>query len=82
MSSRAKAALVASCAISSLIIWGVHYQQSKEREDMYKGVLRDDERRREKMRHREEELRISQSKREIYERVQTISSSKETSNGS
>lgn len=32
MSSRAKAALVASCAISSLIIWGVHYQQSKERE--------------------------------------------------
>jgi len=47
---------------------------------MYKGVLRDDERRREKMRRREEEFRVSQRKREIYERVQTIASSKETSN--
>ncbi|KAL4065842.1 hypothetical protein V8B97DRAFT_2002865 [Scleroderma yunnanense] len=80
MSTRAKAALAASCAISSLIIWGVHYQQSKEREDMYQGVLRDDERRREKMRRREEELRISQHKHEIYGRVQTVTTSEETSN--
>ncbi|KAG6332377.1 hypothetical protein ID866_6709 [Astraeus odoratus] len=72
MSARAKAALVASCAVSSLIIWGVHYQQNKEREDMYQGVLRDDERRREKMRQREEDHRVSQRKREIYERVQTV----------
>ncbi|KAI6041291.1 hypothetical protein EDC04DRAFT_2893268 [Pisolithus marmoratus] len=72
MSARAKATLAASCAISALIIWGVHYQQSKEREDMYQGVLRDDERRKEKMRQREEEFRISQRKRELYERVQTV----------
>lgn len=75
MSTRAKATLATSCAISALIIWGVHYQQSKEREDMYRGVLRDDERRKEKMRQREEEFRISQRKREAYERVQTVLSS-------
>lgn len=39
---------------------------------MYKGVLRDDERRKEKMRQREEELRESQRKRELYERVQPV----------
>lgn len=39
---------------------------------MYKGVLRDDERRREKMRQREEELQESVRKRELYERVQTV----------
>jgi protein PET117 len=39
---------------------------------MYKGVLRDDARRLEKMRQREEELRESQRKRELYERVQTV----------
>lgn len=42
---------------------------------MYRGVLRDDERRKEKMRQREEEFRISQRKREAYERVQTVLSS-------
>ncbi|KAI6164600.1 hypothetical protein EDD17DRAFT_1474348 [Pisolithus thermaeus] len=75
MSTRAKATLAVSCTISALIIWGVHYQQSKEREDMYRGVLRDDERRKEKMRQRDEEFRISQRKREAYERVQTVVSS-------
>jgi protein PET117 len=40
---------------------------------MYQGVLRDDERRKEKMRQREEELRESQRKRVLYERVQTVS---------
>lgn len=40
---------------------------------MYQGVLRDDERRREKMRQREEAFIQSQRKREIYERVQTVS---------
>jgi protein PET117 len=38
---------------------------------MYKGVLRDDERRREKLRQREEELQLSRQKRELYEHVQT-----------
>lgn len=75
MSARAKATLAASCAVSAFIIWGVHYQQNKEREVMYQGVVRDDERRREKMKQREEEFRISQRKRETYERVQTVVSS-------
>lgn len=46
---------------------------------MYQGVLRDDERRREKMRRREEELRESQRKREVYERVQPVSGIASTS---
>jgi protein PET117 len=39
---------------------------------MYKGVLRDDERRREKMKQREEELQESKRKRALYECVQTV----------
>lgn len=39
---------------------------------MYKGVLRDDERRKQKMKKRQEELEDSQRKREIYERVQRV----------
>ena len=42
---------------------------------MYQGVLRDDERRKEKMRKREEDLRASQEKRAVYERVQRVPSS-------
>ena len=41
---------------------------------MYQGVIRDDERRREKMRQREEDLQRSIEKRELYERVQAVSS--------
>ena len=39
---------------------------------MYKGVLRDDERRRRKMREREEDFLRSHQKREIYERAQRV----------
>jgi len=39
---------------------------------MYKGVLRDDERRREKMRQRELDLEESRKKRELYEGVQSV----------
>lgn len=42
---------------------------------MYKGVLRDDERRLEKMRKRQEELEESNRKRAIYQRVQNVPSS-------
>ncbi|KIJ65587.1 hypothetical protein HYDPIDRAFT_27585 [Hydnomerulius pinastri MD-312] len=79
MSSRAKATLAASFAISGFIIWGVHYQQNKEREDMFQGVLRDDERRREKMKRREAEFQESQRRREIYERTQVVVSSESSS---
>jgi len=41
---------------------------------MYKGVIRDDERRREKLRKREEDFKESARKRELYENVQTVSS--------
>jgi len=40
---------------------------------MYQGVLRDDVRRLEKHRQREEALQESLRKRELYERVQTVS---------
>lgn len=40
---------------------------------MYKGVLRDDERRREKMQQREAEFAESQRKRALYETVQQVS---------
>lgn len=39
---------------------------------MFKGVIRDDERRLEKMRQREADFLESQRKREIYERVQPV----------
>lgn len=48
---------------------------SQPSQDMYQGVLRDEQRRKEKMKQREEELRVSQRKREIYERIQTVVSS-------
>ncbi|KZT09844.1 uncharacterized protein LAESUDRAFT_601438, partial [Laetiporus sulphureus 93-53] len=73
MSRLAKATLVASLVTSTVIIWGVHRLQSQERETMYQGVLRDDQRRKEKMRHREAELQESLQRREIYESVQTVS---------
>jgi protein PET117 len=44
---------------------------------MYKGVLRDDERRKEKMLQRQAELAESRRKREIYERVQTVQKSED-----
>lgn len=86
--------MAASCAISAFIIWGVHYQQTKERDvcivfstvntsthgaqDMFQGVLRDDERRRAKMRQRQQEFEESQRRREIYERTQTVVSGEQS----
>ena len=45
---------------------------------MYQGVLRDDERRREKMKKRQEDLQESLRKREEYERVQSVTSNTNT----
>ena len=45
---------------------------------MYKGVLRDDVRRREKMKQREQDLIASQQKRELYERMQNVTRSSPT----
>ncbi|KAI0766682.1 hypothetical protein BD413DRAFT_605820 [Trametes elegans] len=74
MSRAAKFTLGVSVLGSALVIWGVHFMQQQERETMFQGVLRDDERRKEKRRQREEELQRSLQKREMYERVQTVSS--------
>lgn len=68
----AKATLFGAVIFSTLTIWAVHFQQQQERDTMYKGVLRDDERRREKLKQREEDLRASQRKREWYEQVQKV----------
>ncbi|KAG5638134.1 hypothetical protein H0H81_001653 [Sphagnurus paluster] len=68
----AKLTLVGAVLVSSFTIWAVHFQQDQERENIYQGVLRDDERRREKMRQREKDLDDSKKKRELYEQVQTV----------
>ncbi|KAG5721353.1 hypothetical protein E4T56_gene12969 [Termitomyces sp. T112] len=73
----AKLTLFGAVLLSSLTIYAVHYQQEQERESMYQGVLRDDERRRQKMKQREEDLQESRRKREVYERVQTVEKSSE-----
>ncbi|PFH51795.1 hypothetical protein AMATHDRAFT_58288 [Amanita thiersii Skay4041] len=70
--TRAKITLMSAILFSSLTIWAVHYQQELQHQTMYQGVLRDDERRREKMRQREEDLQRSKQKRELYERVQRV----------
>ncbi|KAH9840061.1 uncharacterized protein C8Q71DRAFT_745652 [Rhodofomes roseus] len=73
MSRPAKITLVSALCASAFVIWGVHFLQIRERETMFQGVLRDDERRREKTRQRELDLQESHRKREIYERVQSVS---------
>ncbi|KIY70596.1 hypothetical protein CYLTODRAFT_419688 [Cylindrobasidium torrendii FP15055 ss-10] len=72
MSLAAKASFTGACAFTALTIWAVHYQQSQERETMYKGVLKDDQRRKEKMKQRQEFFEASQRKRELYESVQKV----------
>ncbi|KAE9396879.1 hypothetical protein BT96DRAFT_824077 [Gymnopus androsaceus JB14] len=72
MSSRAKITLGAAIILSSLTVWGVHFQQNQERESMYQGVLKDDERRLAKMKQRQQDFDESKRKRELYERVQTV----------
>jgi PET assembly of cytochrome c oxidase, mitochondrial len=41
-------------------------------QDMYQGVLRDDERRAKKLQERREQLEESAKKREVYESVQRV----------
>ncbi|KAF8475347.1 hypothetical protein DFH94DRAFT_635619 [Russula ochroleuca] len=72
MSRAAKATLIASILVSSFTVWGVHYLQQQEHDTMYQGVLRDDERRKRKMKEREEQFLLSQQKRGIYESVQQV----------
>lgn len=73
MSRTAKATLATAVTFCSVTIFAVHYMQRQERETMYQGVLRDDARRLEKHKQREDALQESLRKRELYERVQTVS---------
>ncbi|KAK7025214.1 hypothetical protein R3P38DRAFT_2953339, partial [Favolaschia claudopus] len=75
-SRRAQATLGAAVAFAALTIWAVHFQQEQQHETMYKGVLRDDERRRQKMEQRQEEFNESRKKRELYEKVQRVEKGK------
>jgi protein PET117 len=56
------------CA-SPIFLWTLLMRASQT---MYQGVLRDDERRKRKMKERDEDLLRSQRKREIYESVQQV----------
>lgn len=46
---------------------------------MYQGVLRDDERRREKQRQRQADYQTSQMNREVFERTQSVGGTPEGS---
>jgi len=70
---RAKIVLGISVLFCGFSVWSVHWLQNFERKTMYQGVIRDDQRRAEKMRKREEELKESAKKRVVYESVQSIS---------
>ncbi|KAH8093261.1 hypothetical protein BXZ70DRAFT_1010489 [Cristinia sonorae] len=73
MSRAAKATLALAVIATVAVVGGVHYMQKAEEARMYAGVLRDDERRREKQRQREFELQESLKKRALYESVQSVS---------
>ncbi|KIP03015.1 hypothetical protein PHLGIDRAFT_95324 [Phlebiopsis gigantea 11061_1 CR5-6] len=82
MSRVAKTTLAASVLVSAGIIWTVHFMQRQEAETMYQGVLRDEERRKEKMHQRQADFEESQRKRALYEQVQRVHSSTSSSGGS
>jgi protein PET117 len=48
---------------------------------MYQGVLRDDERRRDKQRQRQTDYETSQRNREVFERTQRVNDTLEANNG-
>ncbi|SOV07121.1 uncharacterized protein UDID_20250 [Ustilago sp. UG-2017a] len=60
----------ASVLVSGLTVWGVHYMQEREREVMYRGVERDEERQAEKKRKRLLDLQINQEKEAAYQKIQ------------
>lgn len=73
MSRAAKFTLGASILGTVCIITGVHYLQIKERETMYKGVQRDDEREKEKQ-QRIRELQASRDRESTLIQLQPQSS--------
>lgn len=75
MSRTAKAVFGASCLLAGVSIWGVHMIQVRERETMFAGVLRDQERLDAKKLQRERQLEFEDQarKRAYLESVQGVS---------
>ncbi|WFD20981.1 hypothetical protein MCAP1_003236 [Malassezia caprae] len=71
MSRAAKTTLGTSIAATISIVAGVHYLQIKERETMYKGVERDDQRQKEK-RQRMEDLARNRERETALRQLQPI----------
>ncbi|KAF5338408.1 hypothetical protein D9611_012491 [Ephemerocybe angulata] len=69
---KAKITLAGAVTFCALTVYAVHFQQWQEGENMYQGVLRDDERRKEKMRQRQDKFDESQRRRALYEKVQKV----------
>lgn len=76
MTRAAKVTLAASIVLTSAVVYGVHWLQDREQRAMYMGVVRDEERRRQKQLQRQQELEESQKKRALYEAVQPVSGDK------
>ncbi|KAL1924328.1 uncharacterized protein VTP21DRAFT_7363 [Calcarisporiella thermophila] len=62
MSTRAKLTFVGATLITGGIVWSVHHQQEVERENMHKGILRDEERRARKLQQEQNRLDLAVQK--------------------
>ncbi|EFP74473.2 hypothetical protein PGT21_031353 [Puccinia graminis f. sp. tritici] len=75
MSRTAKLTLLLTSSITGLTVWGVHFLQTSERDAMYQGVIRDEERIKVRLAQlaREAEFEEQKVRREYLEHVQPIS---------
>ncbi|CEP18987.1 hypothetical protein [Parasitella parasitica] len=67
MSKAAKATLTASIVFCCASVFGVHYFQNEEKENLRAGVLRDDERRKKKQQQQTLNMRELKEQQELHE---------------
>ncbi|CAG8502639.1 2242_t:CDS:2 [Cetraspora pellucida] len=72
MSRVAKVTLVSMLILSAGTIFGVHYLQKKEKEVMHAGIIRDKERKREKLMQNQLEHDRQVMLRKEYEKIQPV----------
>ncbi|CAG8460667.1 450_t:CDS:2 [Dentiscutata erythropus] len=72
MSRIAKATLVSVTILSTGTIFGVHYIQKKEKEVMHAGIIRDKERKHEKLKQNQLEHERQVMLRKEYEKIQPV----------
>ncbi|KAJ1924806.1 hypothetical protein IWQ60_004953 [Tieghemiomyces parasiticus] len=72
MSRGGKVAVVGSLIFSGLVIYGVHYQQRKERETMHYGVIKDAERQRLKKLQNLQDLEAQRALQTELEKDQSV----------